>query len=457
MSEADAFADMVVMTIKSALSPVLERLAASEANVVSLNGTVADLRVRLTASEAKQAPAPVAVDLSVYERLAGAETTLKLFPDVQKAVGEVRDRQLALESRPSVVPDAEFKDQVKGLLLLPERIASIEATVAALPALQKSVTETRERQIAMEAKASVTPAPETDVRDHLVALSPVMERIAGLEAGVEGLTASVKRLDVNDRVVALETKAAQPTQEPDADTRERVHALSAVPERLASLEAQMPLVAEIRKDVAGVNDRLVVVETKQAAPVASVAPDPELRDGLLKVGLTAERLTHDFEKLEQRVSNIDTKHVEAVATVTKEVSVMRADVAVAAVRAFTPGPAGSAGRDGHDGVDGVSYDDLTATLENDRTIVLRAAKGERVKEIGSLKVPFMIFRGTWVEKDYEPGDVVNWSGSGWHCQAPTKAKPGESQDWKLFVKRGADGRDGTKDSATPVLPIVRTR
>jgi hypothetical protein len=104
----------------------------------------------------------------------------------------------------------------------------------------------------------------------------------------------------------------------------------------------------------------------------------------------------------------------------------------------------------------VSYDELTASLENDRTIVLRAAKGERVKEIGSLKVPFMIFRGTWVEKDYEPGDVVNWAGSGWHCQAPTKSKPGESPDWKLFVKRGQDGKSADDPSRQPP-PVVRVK
>lgn len=45
---------------------------------------------------------------------------------------------------------------------------------------------------------------------------------------------------------------------------------------------------------------------------------------------------------------------------------------------------------------------------------------------------------------YEPGDVVTWAGSGWVCDAPTAAKPGESKDWTLFVKRGRDGKDGAK-------------
>ncbi len=193
--------------------------------------------------------------------------------------------------------------------------------------------------------------------------------------------------------------------------------------------------------------------------MARVAPDTELRDGLLKVGLTAERLASDLEKVEKRVSEIDTKHAAAVETVTKDLSVMRADVAVAAVRAFTPGPAGASGRDGtdgRDGSDGVSYDELTATLENDRTIVLRAAKGERVKEVGSFKVPFMIHRGIWEAKDYEHGDVVTYGGSAWLCQTPTKAKPGESTDWRLIVKRGDRGKDADPGAPAP-MPIVRTR
>jgi len=52
------------------------------------------------------------------------------------------------------------------------------------------------------------------------------------------------------------------------------------------------------------------------------------------------------------------------------------------------------------------------------------------------------YRKTWQpETAYAAGDVVTCAGSGWVCEADTTAKPGESKDWTLFVKRGRDGKD----------------
>lgn len=340
--ELDEIASVVAMAVESALSGLREKFAASEARVIALDGTVSDLRARLAASEAKSAPA---VDTKVYERLAVAESKAARLDEAEKRLGELSDRLLTWET--------------------------------------KSATE-----------------PETDIRDHLVALSPVQERVATCEARLDALAESQKALDaVKDRVAAVEAR----------------------PETVARVE-----------------------------------PDAELRERVGSITSVTEALKADVARVEKRVVELDQKHAGTVESVSRDLSAVRERVAVAEVRAFTPGPAGAAGRDGHDGVDGVSYDELTATLEHDRTIVLRAAKGDRVKEVGSLTVPFMIFRGTWVEKDYEPGDVVNWAGSGWHCQAPTKAKPGESPDWKLFVKRGQDGKDAGETGRLPNA-VVRVR
>jgi hypothetical protein len=39
------------------------------------------------------------------------------------------------------------------------------------------------------------------------------------------------------------------------------------------------------------------------------------------------------------------------------------------------------------------------------------------------------------------GDAVSHGGSLFIAQGDTNAKPGKSDDWRLAVKRGADGRD----------------
>lgn len=64
-------------------------------------------------------------------------------------------------------------------------------------------------------------------------------------------------------------------------------------------------------------------------------------------------------------------------------------------------------------------------------------------------VPAMIYRGVWREGEHEPGDVVTWAGSAWHCEKATNEQPGgEASGWRLMVKRGRDGKDG---AMKPVL------
>jgi len=63
----------------------------------------------------------------------------------------------------------------------------------------------------------------------------------------------------------------------------------------------------------------------------------------------------------------------------------------------------------------------------------------------SLQLPAMIYRGVFSSGDYTPGDTVTWCGSLWHCETQTSDKPGEpgSKGWRLAVKKGRDGKDGT--------------
>lgn len=48
------------------------------------------------------------------------------------------------------------------------------------------------------------------------------------------------------------------------------------------------------------------------------------------------------------------------------------------------------------------------------------------------------------EQKYNPGNFVVKGGSLWHCRAATRMNPGETSDWVLVAKRGADGRDGNR-------------
>ena len=44
-------------------------------------------------------------------------------------------------------------------------------------------------------------------------------------------------------------------------------------------------------------------------------------------------------------------------------------------------------------------------------------------------------------KTYDPSDLVTDHGSLFYCNRITTARPGQSPDWKLMVKRGQDGKD----------------
>ena len=44
-------------------------------------------------------------------------------------------------------------------------------------------------------------------------------------------------------------------------------------------------------------------------------------------------------------------------------------------------------------------------------------------------------------KTYDASDLVTDHGSLFYCNRTTTARPGQSPDWKLMVKRGQDGKD----------------
>ena len=142
-------------------------------------------------------------------------------------------------------------------------------------------------------------------------------------------------------------------------------------------------------------------------------------------------------------------------------------------KAGPAGPAGTPGQDGINGKDGTKGEagrnasDLTLLQEyidqrferaleaatvttSDGGRTLRWSIGNAVREI---KTAIVLDAGIWTERTYAAGDGVTLGGSFWIAQTETAAKPGKSDDWRLAVKRGNDGRDWRPDEKRVLEPV----
>jgi hypothetical protein len=272
------------------------------------------------------------------------------------------------------------------------------------------------------------------------ALAPLLERLAVAEVTLARLPAHEQTLgEVRDRVLVVETKAAIVPTPLEAVAID----LTPVLERVAAAEARLQTLGDLR-------DKVVTLETKAATPLDL----GDLRDRLLAL---ETRTAAELEAVRKELEAVD-KYAARVEGYTsflqRDASALGERVAVVETRAPVPGPAGTDGVNGKDGADGLSFGDLSLLQEDERTVVLRATRGEGVKELGRLTFPLELYRGVYLEgKAYERGDAVTWAGSEWHCNEPTSTKPGDGlKAWTLKVKRGRDGRDG-KD-APGALPVV---
>lgn len=113
-----------------------------------------------------------------------------------------------------------------------------------------------------------------------------------------------------------------------------------------------------------------------------------------------------------------------------------------------PGLPGDCGEKGDPGRDGFGFDDLSVELVGERTIMLRFARGDVVKEF-PIDIPMVIDRGVWRDGEFKRGDGVTWAGSFWIAQKDTADKPETSSAWRLAVKRGRDGKDGKPGAPGP--------
>jgi integrin beta 3 len=90
-----------------------------------------------------------------------------------------------------------------------------------------------------------------------------------------------------------------------------------------------------------------------------------------------------------------------------------------------------------------------STSDGGRT--LRWMIGDTVHEI---KTAIVLDAGIWKEgATYAPGDGVTLGGSFFIAQSTTTARPGKSDEWRLAVKRGTDGRDARTDEKRILEPI----
>jgi hypothetical protein len=117
---------------------------------------------------------------------------------------------------------------------------------------------------------------------------------------------------------------------------------------------------------------------------------------------------------------------------------------------------GKDGDSGKDGADGLGFDDLSATYDGERGVVLKFQRGEVVKEF-ALHLPVVIDRGYWREgTEAKAGDAMTHDGTLWIALRDTKAKPArESEDWRIGARKGRDGLQGPPGKAyTPPGPVV---
>jgi hypothetical protein len=120
------------------------------------------------------------------------------------------------------------------------------------------------------------------------------------------------------------------------------------------------------------------------------------------------------------------------------------------------GANGVDGKDGRDGADGLGFDDLTVEHDGEGNVTLKFIRGDQVKEF-SIRIPGFVDRGIYRDVgEYLSGNGVTFGGSYWIAQkdAP-EGKPGLSEDWRLAVKRGRDGKDGAngKDYTPAVVKV----
>lgn len=235
--------------------------------------------------------------------------------------------------------------------------------------------------------------------------------------GIDGKSADDAAILANVTEHMLRAVDALPKARDGADGRD------APPVDLDAVVAKVvPLIPVPRDGVNGKDAEPVDVETVVELVVKRL---PEVRDGVDgRDGADGKSVTVD-----------DLRPIVEAAAARWELDFERraSDVLQRAVENM-PAPV-----DGKDGRDALSVDDFDVTLDGRVfTFALRCGENLVKREI---KVPFPLDRGPYRSGvAYEKGDTVTYGGSQWIALRDTKSAP-PSDDWRLCVKKGKDGKD----------------
>lgn len=174
--QPDALADVVVMTVKAALAPILERVAGVEA------------RLSLQASADKALT-------ELRDRIVTMETKAALPPSSDPAVGDIRDRLLTLETK-TAAPTT-----VEALKELSQRVAALEGRAMPSSVSSDDLSALRDRVLVLE-----TRTPTKDLWDELsTARLQTLEWTAKKEDAVTKDVAALR-----ERVAVVEVRGLVP-------------------------------------------------------------------------------------------------------------------------------------------------------------------------------------------------------------------------------------------------------
>lgn len=169
--------------------------------------------------------------------------------------------------------------------------------------------------------------------------------------------------------------------------------------RLVMVEGWLSRVQDdtLAKELGALRDRVLVVETKGAVSVLPVDVVPALLPVLERLAVAEAQIA----------SLVSCGQDDALM---KELGALHERVAVVEVRPPLPGPPGDPGPPGKDGLDGKDGD------------------------------PGLAFKGIYRgDRTYEPGELVRWGGSTYHCVTTTTGvKPDATPPYTV-------GPEGTKD------------
>ena len=113
-------------------------------------------------------------------------------------------------------------------------------------------------------------------------------------------------------------------------------------------------------------------------------------------------------------------------------------------RAVSKLPAPKDGAPGKDGRDAFDLADIVIEHDGERTLTVGFRRGTE-EVVKHFRIPAQIDRGVYnIGGTYEKGDGVTYGGDYWIAVREVAAgeKPGESDAWRLAVRKGRDGRRG---------------